>query len=341
MIAISAIAWLLLVYPKQAKQGDGREIAMTLEPGLAVDEVIAQLAAQHAIEHPAAFAAYMRILGVRLREGPIVVTDRMTPGDLARRIADGLGPSAIRVTIPEGFTRFDIAARLDRYGVCKRDELLAAIARPFDEHGISAPSAEGYLFPDTYELLVGMPPADVIDRLTANFERRVKPELDAHAPALIALQRDLGIGAHEALVLASIVEKEAAVREERPVIARVFLNRLASETFLPRHRLQADPTVSYGCLIQPEASVPCRAFDGRHITRAMLDDPRNVYNTYRQEGLPPGPVCNPGLSSIRAVLEPAEHDYLYFVAQGGGRHTFSATLDDHNAAVARWREMTP
>src|SRR5690606_9787343 len=140
---------------------------------------------------------------------------------------------------------------------------------------------------------------------------------------------EIGMGAHEVVVLASVVEKEAAVADERPIIAGVFLNRLRSETFRPRRRLQADPTVSYGCLAEPEGARSCARFDGR-ITGAMRDAPRISYCSYRNEGLPPGPIANPGLAAITAVLDPTRHNYLYFVARGGRRHHFSATLDAHN-----------
>jgi UPF0755 protein len=115
----------------------------------------------------------------------------------------------------------------------------------------------------------------------------------------------------------------------------VFLNRLSDPTFVP-HRLDADPTVSYGCLLAPQIAPSCAGFHGR-ISRAMTHDPLNPYNTYRLEGLPPGPICNPGLGSIRAVLQPAQHDYLFFVARGGRRHAFSRTIDEHNRAVTKLR----
>jgi UPF0755 protein len=151
------------------------------------------------------------------------------------------------------------------------------------------------------------------------------------------LRREHRFTAHDVLILASIVEKEARVPEERPVIAGVFLNRLRSETFLPRRRLQADPTAAYGCLADPTCAPSCAGWNGRSITRRMLQDPANPYNTYRREGLPPGPIANPGLPSIRAVLEPERHDYLYFVVKGGGRHHFSETIEEHDRAVARYR----
>jgi UPF0755 protein len=117
------------------------------------------------------------------------------------------------------------------------------------------------------------------------------------------------------------------------VIAGVFLNRLRDPSFHPK-RLQADPTVAYGCLLQPEL-VSCLGFDGKRVTRSMTADPQNLYNTYRIEGLPPSPIANPGLSALRAVLHPAEHGYFYFVARGDGHHSFSASLSEHNQAVQR------
>ena len=121
---------------------------------------------------------------------------------------------------------------------------------------------------------------------------------------------------------------------ERARIAGVFWNRLTSKRFLPRRRLQADPTVQYGCIAVPEAAPSCEGYEGR-ITRAMLDDPENPYNTYRHSGLPPGPISNPGKASLAAVIDPEKHDYFYFVASGSGRHHFSKTLRQHNIAVRR------
>jgi UPF0755 protein len=132
------------------------------------------------------------------------------------------------------------------------------------------------------------------------------------------------------VVLASIIEKEAARSDEKPLIASVFLNRLLDPTFRPLRMLQSDPTASYGCLVQEPAPETCSA--GRP-TPAMLRDATNLYNTYRHPGLPPGPISSPGEAAIRAVLSPAKTDYLYFVAQGGGRHRFSRTFSEHRGAI--------
>lgn len=328
----------MIVYPKAAGPGRGRSVTIELEPGLAIDALAERLAAAGVVERPALFAAYARLLGAdeHLRVGSALLTDDMTPRDVLQRVAIGFGSATVRVTIPEGFHRFDVAARLARWDVCPEAELIAATEDRalLDELGIPGPTAEGYLFPDTYRLAQGMSGADVVRRLVGNWQRRAAPLYDEHRERLSELTRDLAWTRHEALTLASIVEKEAVVSEERPVIARVFLNRMRVPGFSPR-RLQADPTVSYGCRAAPSAS--CDGFDGRRITRAMLADRDNPYNTYRHEGLPPGPICNPGIASIRSVLAAEPHDYLYFVARGGGRHDFSATLEEHNASVARLR----
>ena len=337
-VALASLGWLVLVYPKSAGPGRGRELSVEVDPTLELDALAARLHEAGAIESPLFFATYARLLGAedRLRAGPALLTDDMTPRDVLARVARGYGEPSIRVVIPEGFDRFDVAARLERWGVCGEDEVLAATEDRalLDELGIEGPSAEGYLFPDTYRFPQGLGGAEAVRRLVEGFERRGAPMFEEHG--LEGLARELSWGRHDALILASIVEKEAVAEEERPIIARVFMNRLSVPGFSPR-RLQADPTVSYGCRAAPELAPSCSARTGRAITRAMLQDRANLYNTYRHEGLPPGPICNPGASSIRAVLTAAPHEYLYFVARGGGRHTFSATLEEHNAAVARLR----
>ncbi len=327
----------MLVYPERLGEGRGREVAIELAPGASIDDVAARLGRAGVVAHPRIFAVYMRLLGAdeRLREGRVLVRDDASVQEVARRIAEGLGPAHARITIPEGFHRFDVARRLAAYGVTdEREFLLATEDRGLlDDLGIEGPTAEGYLFPDTYELGDDMSADAIVRAMTRNFRRRVDALVHDHEDGLAQLADGLEFGLHDVVILASVVEKEAVVDDERPVIAGVFLNRLRSPTFLPRRRLQADPTVSYGCLVTLAPS--CASFRGR-ISRSMLEDPANTYNTYRHGGLPPGPIANPGLASIRAVLAPARHDYLYFVARGRGRHAFSASLTEHNAEVDRY-----
>ena len=132
------------------------------------------------------------------------------------------------------------------------------------------------------------------------------------------------------------LERHGVLRKEQRVNVEPERDRGPTELKHTLHRLQADPTVSYGCVAEPDRASSCLGFDGT-ITRPMLEDANNRYNTYRHGGLPPGPIANPGLDAIKAVLEPEVHDYLYFVARGGRRHSFSVELGDHHDAVDRYR----
>jgi UPF0755 protein len=337
LVALAVVGWLFVVYPQRAPDRRGRERVVTIPAGASVDEVAAMLAREEVIEEPFVFAAYARLLGAgtRLREGEIALRDDMTPHTVLMRIARGLGLASVEVLIPEGFSRFEIGARLDHWGVCTPEAFLAATEDEalLTELEIPAASAEGYLFPDTYLFHEGDAPESIIRTMVAAWRRNAGTVLEARDGSLA----DLGLDAHGILTLASIVEEEAAVEEERPMIAGVFLNRLRSQTFLPHQRLQADPTVSYGCRVLPDVAPSCASFDG-HITTAMLEDAGNPYNTYRHGGLPPGPITNPGLASIRAVLTPASHRYLYFVARGGRRHSFSETFERHLDGVDALRD---
>jgi UPF0755 protein len=293
------------------------------------------------VRSPFLFEIYVRAIGANKswRSGKVLVVDTMTPRELVQRLALGFGHAEVRVTVVEGSTRFDIARELERWGLVERGEFLAQTenARLLREIGVEGPSAEGYLFPDTYRLHDGLGAGAVVRRMIRNFRRRWSALLQGRASGMARLRRDLGWGMREVVILASIIEKEAAASDERPVIAGVFLNRLLRPDFSPK-RLQADPTVAYGCLVSPLGAPSCAGFDGQRISRAMIEDGSNAYNTYRHQGLPPGPIANPGLDALAAALSPVVHDYLYFVASGGGRHRFSATLETHNQAVQSYRD---
>ena len=333
-VSVGAVAWLLLLYPNQPMGGERRSVTLTMPSD--VTALAGELEARGIVQEGWVFGAYLRLTGAgsRLRHGDVLLASGLTPQELRARVAEGYGRVPVRVVIPEGFTRFDVARRMGARGICSSESFLAATAGA-PPMAPDAPSHEGYLYPDTYDFDEGTDAAVVVERLLSNWERRTAPLFDEHAAALATLSEDLGFTRHQVLVLASVVEKEAAAAVERPTIAGVFLNRLRSNSFRPLHRLQADPTVSYGCVAEPSVAPSCAQYGGR-ITRAMLGDSANRYNTYRHGGLPPGPICNPGLPALGAVLDPEVHDYLYFVARGGGRHAFSEGLDTHNAAVDRY-----
>ncbi|MEO0324721.1 MAG: endolytic transglycosylase MltG [Myxococcota bacterium] len=337
--ALAAVVWLMLVYPQRpdSPRSDRREVVIA--PGSSARSIAEQLAGEGLLEHPRAFAAYVRVLGLddELRSGPVLLQGGLSPESLARRIAFGRGPAPVRVTIPEGFTRFDIAARLASRGIADEAAFVALTADPPPELAaiVNLPEGatlEGYLFPETYDLKEDLGPERSARRMLRTFARRALPRIEEEQRRL----SDVRFGVPEVVALASVVEKEAAVAEERALIAGVFLNRLRSDSFRPRHRLQADPTVSYGCRAEPEVAPSCAGFDGT-ITRAMLGDRANRFNSYAHPGVPPGPIANPGLASLEAVLSPATHEFLYFVARGDGRHSFSATLDAHNDGVRALR----
>ena len=333
---LCALGWLFVVYPdSDGPAGHDEELVIEVSDGMTLRTLAKELEAEGVIERPKVWSLYMRMRGLdrHLRQGKVRFRIPMTPEEVARHATTRLGRIQVRLLIPEGYSRFEIAERLEEYGVCSAEEFLDATedASLLASYGVEANDAEGYLFPDTYEFDDQTKPRRVVERMLANWTRRHEELEEKYAAELAALK---GWSTHDIVTLASIVEKEAAVPAERPRIAGVFWNRLNSRKFLPRRRLQADPTVQYGCMAVPEAAPSCAAYDGR-ITRAMLDDAENPYNTYRHSGLPPGPISNPGAASIAAVIKPEVHEYFYFVARGGGQHHFSKTLRQHNIAVRR------
>ncbi len=329
------LAWLLMVYPRAPRAGRGVRIEVELPDEVTLEEAAESLARQGVLDHPRIWSLYARLRGARrrLRTGRVVLTDSLSPAEVLRRVAVGFGDAFVTLTFPEGWNRFQFARHLERWGVCSARQFIEATADPVlaARLGVPAPSLEGYLFPARYRLAQGTSPERVAEKMVATWRRRVPPLFERERERFQRLESRLGWGVHEVVILASIVEKEAARTEEMPMIAGVFLNRLTDPSFRPK-RLQADPTAVYGCL-QGAPAPSCRGFDGRRVTPAMLRDPANPYNTYRHEGLPPGPISNPSLSALRAVLRPAEHDYFYFVAAGGGRHRFSRSFETHRRNV--------
>jgi UPF0755 protein len=243
------------------------------------------------------------------------------------------------VTIPEGWNRFQVASRLENQGiVTSAADFLKATEDPvlLETLGIPSDTAEGYLFPDTYDFYRVSEPQAVVEKMVANYVLKFRNVSRRHSRGL----RNLGpLGddpEHVAVILASIVEKEAVKADEMPLIAGVFLNRLLDEGFTS-HLLQADPTVSYGCIASIPLPSSCTGFTGK-LGRVHLDDATNPYNTYQHAGLPPGPISNPGTAALVAVLDPEETKYLYFVARGNGTHQFSTTLQQHKKAVKKYRD---
>ena len=226
---------------------------------------------------------------------------------------------AHRVTVPEGLTLEETADRLAAARLGDRDAFLAAMRdeRPIADLDPRAEDLEGYLFPDSYTFVADTAPDAIVAAMVANFRRRWRSEVTPQLPA------DGGRTVREVLTLASIVEKEAQAPAERPLIAAVYANRLERGM-----GLFADPTVIF-------ALKRLGRWDG-NIRRAdlALDSP---YNTYRHAGLPPGPICSPGVGALVAAGAPADVPYLYFVSRNDGTHVFAATLAEHNRNVSTWQ----
>lgn len=219
------------------------------------------------------------------------------------------------VTIPEGSTLAQVGKALEEAKLLSAEIFLKVVHDPslLNEFGIEGETMEGYLFPDTYYFAKRTPPFEIVKRMVTQFQTVYNESLRKRAD-------ELGMTQREVITLASIIEEETASPPERPLISAVFHNRLKKKM-----RLQSDPTVIFSLT----------DFNG-NLTKKSLQVP-SPYNTYRFNGLPPGPISNPGKEAIYAALFPAEVGYLYFVSKNDGTHFFSATLRDHNSAVRKYQ----
>lgn len=231
--------------------------------------------------------------------------------------------SARTVLIREGLRKEEIAELLEERGVVSAAQFLRALSEPYRASFLRRlpPGAglEGFLFPATYSFPLDATAHEVVQEMVTAFDQRFRAEI---APRL----RRTNLSLYQVVILASIVEREARVPEDRPLIASVLLNRRARGM-----KLDADPTVQYALGNDP-ASVERYGYWKQRLTLDDLATP-SPYNTYMKAGLPPGPIANPGLDSILAVLEPADTDYLYFVARPEGRHVFAKTLEEHQRNI--------
>ncbi len=320
-------------------------VAVSWPAGLDASEAAQLLADLGLTDQRSLMAAYLLLSSAPACAvaGPHLLHGGATPAQLRAMLCRSDRRTVVKVIVPEGFDRFTIAKRLERLEVCGRGAFLHASADRELLYSLGlepralpvADTAEGYLFPATYAFRVDSSPAGVVQEMVRTSQQRWDQLVSKFPEGLAALRDRFDFGRHEALILASMVEKEAAVAEERSIIASVFLNRLRDPRF--KH-LQSDPTGVYGCVVMPARIAACKDFDGR-ATPAINRDRDNLYSTYSREGLPPGPIANPGRASIRAVLAPAESEYLFFVAKGGGKHAFSVDYAAHQQAVRRLREM--
>jgi len=315
--ATAAVAYLQLTHWAATElllPADG--IVVVVTPGAPLRQVAARLTDGGVLDRADRFEHLARLRGVagRIQAGEYRLTPPLTPDGLLALLVTGRVWNHT-VTLPEGLTVAEIAARVAAAGIGSAGDFLAACNDPAlrKKAGIPPGGIEGYLLPESYRWQRSATPATLARRMAEAMAAVWTPPRAAAAAAL-------HLNRHQVLTLASIVEKETARPEERPIIAAVFLNRLR------RHmRLQSDPTVIYGLA----------AFDG-NLTRADLERD-TPYNSYTRKGLPPTPICNPGVAAIDAVLHPATTDALYFVARGDSTHVFSATLTEHERMVDRYQ----
>lgn len=290
--------------------GPKREVLIT--PGMSFAEIATLLKEKGIINSTLIFQllAWFYNYPARIKPGRY----RFVPGSDPKLVLQMLAretPAFLFITIPEGSTSRQIAKILDENGICQTDSFLAATTDTalLCSLDITFPSAEGYLFPETYEFRTSSNSRAIVRRLVQQFRITYEP---------LRRESQTPLTEPQVVILASIVEKEAGVPQEFPVIARVFLNRL--HRHIP---LQSCATVQF---LLPEPK--------ERLSNQDLKTP-SPYNTYLHPGLPPGPICNPGKLALKAVLFPATHDYLFFVSKGDGTHIFSKTPIEHAAAMRR------
>ncbi|GAB4338388.1 MAG: endolytic transglycosylase MltG [Desulfobulbaceae bacterium] len=315
VLALAGGAWLasFVFVPSQLEE----ETTVFIPKGSGVRGIQALLHEKGVLENARdpRFLVLAKLSGLseKLQAGEYRIPPRKTPLQILRLMAEG---RVVRhmVTIPEGLNLRQTAELLAGQGWVDPERFLELAGDPdfIKRLGFELESLEGYLFPDTYQLVRGEATEQtIIAMMVKRFREVWNEETEGLTPALLV---------HQVVTLASIVEKETGDPAERPLIARVFLNRLEKNM-----RLQSDPTVIYGI----------KNFSG-NLTRKDLAQ-ESPYNTYLVKGLPPGPICSPGRESIAAVLHPADAPYLYFVSRNDGTHYFSTTLQEHNRAVRQFQ----
>jgi len=316
LVAVFASAAVYFLGPAQTP---GRDAVVLIRPGMTLPAIANELQTRGLIRNAQTFVLLAKLQQnlASAKAGEFLLSSGWTPQEILRVITSTSGIQH-KVVVREGLPWWTAAKLFEAQGLTDQQSFAQAMqnATLLSKHGVPGASAEGFLFPETYKLPRAQ--ADnatiVVEAMLKEFSRQAKLLWPQGPPPAEELMR--------IVTLASLVERETGDAAERPRIAGVFANRLRLGM-----RLQCDPTIIYG--LGP-------AFDG-DLKRAHLEDAKNPYNTYAHAGLPPGPICSPGLDSLKAALAPEAHDFIFFVARGDGAHEFSATLDEHNRAVNRFQ----
>jgi UPF0755 protein len=297
---------------------DDTPMTFVVEPGESAATIAARLEELGLVTDGELFRMFIRYheIDAKLEAGEYVLRPNMTMAEIAETLQHAR-IEEVTVTIPEGWRAEQVAQMLTKENIADGDEFLALVRGGKFDYSLlrdrpEGSSLEGFLFPETYRIPAQAEAEDLIERMLSTLEERFTPEMRQ-------LAAERGMTVYQVMTLASIVEREAVIAEEQPLIAGVFLNRL--EQAMP---LQADPTIQYA-----------KGYDattGQWWAPVTTDDWQGVdspYSTYLYPGLPPGPICSPGLSAIQAVLEPTDTEYLFFLARGDGSHVFAVTYEEH------------
>ena len=298
---------------------DEKEEVFIVKKGAGLRAVATELEERRLIRSKHLFMVWAILRGGTrdIKAGEYTLSQSLPPVRIFHILASG-AVKTYPVTIPEGLTAEQIADILAKKNLIDKGEFMSLVGDKtlVASYHIDGPSLEGYLYPDTYLISRDMGAKGLVDLMVNRFWHVYNSLIRDRKSAAGRLSQ-----LREIVTLASIVEKESGLAEERPIIASVFLNRLKK-----RMRLESDPTVIYGL----------KDFDG-NLKREDLRTP-SPYNTYIHHGLPPGPIANPGREALSAVIDPLKTDYLYFVSKNDGSHYFSTTLKEHNRAVARFQK---
>jgi len=323
------IGFYLSLYEEEIQtpaSSDSSVVIFVIEKGETADSIARRLYQQGLIRDPELFRMLARYKGVdsRLEAGQYTLRRNMTMTEILEAFGHGTVPSNV-VTILEGWRLEEVAEHLGEKGLADAAEFqrlaqAGQFERDFLASRPSGASLEGYLFPDTYQLSADFEAMDIINLMLDTFGQKLTPDLREAA-------KKQNMSLHEVVTLASIVEREATVAAEQPLIAGVFINRLAQ-----KWPLQTDPTVQYALGYQPQQQTWWKK--RVYFVDLEVDSP---YNTYKHVGLPPGPICSPGLTAIQAVVNPAETDYMFFVAKGDGSHAFAKTAEEFEKLVNQYQ----
>lgn len=307
---VAVVLWVGFVYVLPA--GPSQQTFVDFRNGSSARHIATELKQAGVIRSRWAFLLVHLYRHLSLKAGEYAFDHPDTLSNIYNRIAHGDTYARV-LTVPEGYNIFDIAAEVEKLGIDSQQNFLeqarsqVALVHDLDPF---APSLEGYLYPDTYRFARKNKAPDVVAAMVKRFHQ------EAHQ---IGLTSDV----HRIVTMASIVEKETAVPDERPLVAGVFYNRLSQHM-----ALDTDPTVIYAALLANRYRGTIYASDLKYSS---------PYNTYRNQGLPPGPIANPGKDSLLAAMHPTHTDYLYFVSDNQGHHRFSKSLEEHQRNVAEYR----